>query len=56
MLPSVKLSDFKQVKLLARVSSSGSAMPQPGDLLGVLETVETGTKEKQKIVINQEIK
>jgi cytochrome c-type biogenesis protein CcmH len=56
MLPSVKLSDFKQVKLLARVSSSGSAMPQPGDLLGVLETVETGTKEKQKISINQEIK
>lgn len=56
MLPGVRLSDFKQVKLLARVSSSGSAMPQPGDLLGVIETVETGIKEKQIIVINQEIK
>jgi len=56
MMPNLKLSAFKQVKLLARVSSSGNAMPQPGDLLGVIETVDTGDKERQVIEINQEVK
>ena len=56
MLPNMKLSDFNQVKLLARISNTGNAMPQPGDLMGVIEVVDTGTEEKHVLVINQAIK
>lgn len=34
MLPGVKLSDFKQIKISARISKSGDPISQPGDLIG----------------------
>lgn len=42
MNPAAKLSDAKQVVVGARVSKSGQAMPQPGDLQGVSQPVPVG--------------
>lgn len=56
MTPTMKLSNFTQVKLLARVSKSGDAKQQPGDLIGVIEQTELANKSPQKIVINSQIK
>ena len=44
MMPQMSLTKFQQVIFLARVSASGNAMPQPGDLIG-----ETGVLEWQKL-------
>jgi cytochrome c-type biogenesis protein CcmH len=56
MMPNMKLSNFEQVKLLARVSKSGDAMQQPGDLIGTIEQVSLADKTPHKIVINSQIK
>lgn len=56
MTPTMKLSNFEQVKLLARVSKSGDAMQQPGDLIGVIEQTALSDKKNHKIVINRKIK
>jgi cytochrome c-type biogenesis protein CcmH len=56
MMPTMKLSNFEQVKLLARVSKSGDAMQQPGDLIGVIEQAGVADKGPQRIVINSQIK
>lgn len=42
MTPSMKLSNFSEVRVLARVSSSGNALPQAGDYVGEIETVKLG--------------
>jgi cytochrome c-type biogenesis protein CcmH len=55
MLPNMKLSNFKQVRLLARISKSGNPMPQPGDLIGVIEQVSLADRQPYKIVINDHI-
>jgi len=52
----MKLSNFEQVKLLARISKSGDAMQQPGDLIGVVEQIALTDKGRHKIVINSQIK
>ncbi|RKZ94151.1 MAG: hypothetical protein DRQ43_07245 [Gammaproteobacteria bacterium] len=44
MMPQMSLTKFQQVIFLARISASGNAMPQPGDLIG-----ETGALEWQKL-------
>jgi len=44
MLPEMKLSNFDQVVVIARVSKSGNAMPQPGDLQGMSATIKPGSK------------
>ena len=56
MMPAMKLSSFPQVKLLARISTSGNAMQQPGDLIGVVESVSIDDKTHHKIVINGTVK
>ncbi|MFA5018793.1 MAG: c-type cytochrome biogenesis protein CcmI [Methylobacter sp.] len=56
MMPTMKLSNFEQVKLLARISKSGDAMQQPGDLIGIIEQVALTDKSLKKIVINSSIK
>ena len=53
MAPMAKLSNNKQVKILARVSKAGSAMPQPGDLLGVVGPVLVNNTEAIQVVISQ---
>jgi cytochrome c-type biogenesis protein CcmH len=43
MSPQMKLSNFDRVVVVARVSKSGNAMSQPGDLQGVSAIVKPGT-------------
>jgi cytochrome c-type biogenesis protein CcmH len=44
MSPQMKLSNFPEVVIGARISRSGNAMPQPGDLEGTSEPVKLGAK------------
>ncbi len=56
MMPNMKLSNFPKVKLLARISTSGNAMPQVGDLIGSIDSVDLTDKGLHKIVINGSVK
>lgn len=52
MSPQMKLSNFDQVIVIARVSKSGNAMPLPGDLSGSSQVIKPGTKGL-KVIINK---
>jgi cytochrome c-type biogenesis protein CcmH len=56
MMPNMKLSNFQKVKLLARISKSGNAISQAGDLIGVIDEVALADKGDHKIVINGQVK
>ena len=56
MMPTMKLSNFAEVKLLARISKSGNAMSQAGDLIGTIESVATGDNTRHTLVINGAVK
>ncbi|WP_411728229.1 c-type cytochrome biogenesis protein CcmI [Methyloglobulus sp.] len=56
MIPNMKLSNFKQVRLLARISKSGNAMPQAGDSIGVVDEANLEDNNAHKIVINDRVK
>ena len=53
MMPSRKLSDVGTVVIVARLSKSGQAMPQSGDLEGMSQPVTPGA-EGVAIVIDRE--
>ncbi len=55
VVPNVKLSDYPQLKVGARISKSGNATPAAGDLEGVIEAVALGSNNL-KIVINTQRK
>lgn len=55
MTPAMKLSKFKQVSVMARISSSGSAMPQAGDLQGQMTPVDVAAQQNVEIQINQAV-
>jgi cytochrome c-type biogenesis protein CcmH len=55
MMPAMKLSNFKQVKVMARISKSGTAMKQKGDFIGFVEIQKLVGKKSVVIVINEEI-
>ena len=44
MSPQMKLSDFAEVVIVARITKSGAAVPQAGDLEGVSAPVKLGSK------------
>jgi cytochrome c-type biogenesis protein CcmH len=50
MQPDLKLSGFDQVVVVARVSKSGNAMPQPGDLEGSVQAVKPGSKNLSLVI------
>ena len=55
MMPQMKLSAYEQVKVGARVSKSGQAMPSSGDLSGSVDSIKPGQDEPVRILINQKI-
>jgi len=55
MMPAMKLSNFGEVKLLARISKSGQAVSQPGDLIGAVEKAAVSGSSDYKVVINQRV-
>jgi cytochrome c-type biogenesis protein CcmH len=55
MMPAMQLSKFDQVVVGARISKSGNAMPQNGDLQGSVSPVDTATKETVEITINSTV-
>jgi len=55
MMPTMKLSNFKAVKVMARVSKSGSAMPQKGDFVGSVDLTQLQENQSVVIVINEQI-
>jgi len=54
MNPSMRLSNFQQVVVSARISKSGNAMPQSGDLSGASSVISVGAKDLQ-ITINKAV-
>jgi len=52
MRPQMKLSNFDEVEVVARISKSGNAMPQPGDMQGISEPIKPGVNGL-KISIDQ---
>ncbi|MBW8054519.1 MAG: c-type cytochrome biogenesis protein CcmI [Nitrospira sp.] len=53
MIPAMKLSRFKQVVVGARISRSGQATPQSGDLEGRTGVIELGSADTVEITINK---
>lgn len=53
MLPSMKLSQFPQVVVGARVSKSGNAMPQSGDLQVLSKPISMTTTDPIRLTIDQ---
>jgi cytochrome c-type biogenesis protein CcmH len=50
MSPQFKLSQFKEVSLTARISKSGNAIPEKGDLIGFIPKLKIGEKNIQLII------
>jgi cytochrome c-type biogenesis protein CcmH len=55
MAPSMKLSNFDEVAVGARVSKSGTAMPQSGDLQGLVAPVVPGSGQAIELNIDSRI-
>lgn len=53
MMPAMKLSAFSEVRVQARISKSGNAQPEPGDLIGVQEPVRLPSGESVQIIIDK---
>jgi cytochrome c-type biogenesis protein CcmH len=55
MNPALKLSSFQRVVIAARVSKTGNAMPQPGDLQGSSSVIASNSSDVT-IVIDSEVR
>lgn len=55
MMPSIKLSSFVLLELSARISPSGNALPQPGDLISAALTVTPAQVEPVVLVIDRKV-
>ncbi len=55
MTPAMKLSNFPDVQVIARISESGQAMPRSGDLQGIVPSVAVGGTEPVQIVIDEKV-
>jgi cytochrome c-type biogenesis protein CcmH len=55
MMPQMKLSNYATVLVGARISKSGSATAQSGDLTGEIENVATSSNEKLTLTISQRV-
>lgn len=50
MSPELRLSNFAKIRIEARVSKSGNAAPQPGDLQGASEVVSIGARDLRVVI------
>jgi cytochrome c-type biogenesis protein CcmH len=50
MAPAMKLSNFQEVMVGAKISKSGSAKQQSGDLRGEVASVKIGTNNVQLVI------
>ena len=55
MLPGRKLSNFSSWKILARISASGDAQPQPGDLQGEIDLELGQAAGRHRLVIDRKL-
>jgi len=55
MMPNMTLATFEQVTVEARISKSGSAMPQSGDIRGTRTPVSPGSDETVEILIDSRV-
>ncbi|MEO6688877.1 MAG: hypothetical protein ABIS07_03580, partial [Dokdonella sp.] len=55
MLPTMKLSMFPQVVIGARVSKSGNAMPQSGDLQALSAPLDVHRSEPIALTIDKQV-
>ena len=55
MIPGRNLSAAQRIQLEARISSTGEALPQPGDLVGTVATVDPHTQHPVNISIDHKI-
>jgi cytochrome c-type biogenesis protein CcmH len=53
MMPQMKLSAFRQLRIGARISRSGQAIAQPGDLQGEVMPVATDSKDTVTVRIDR---
>ena len=53
MLPSMKLSNFKKVQVIARISKLGSVKAQSGDMQSETRVITVGQKVSIKLTINK---
>jgi cytochrome c-type biogenesis protein CcmH len=53
MTPEMKLSNFTQIVVGARISKSGAATSQPGDLEGVSAPVDNNTSGISVVIKNE---
>jgi cytochrome c-type biogenesis protein CcmH len=53
MMPQMKLSNFNEVKIGARISKSGAPRPESGDLQGEITSVKTENRETIQVRIDQ---
>ena len=52
MNPSAPLSQLKEVTVEARISKTGMAKPEPGDLISTVQTIQVGT-ENARLLVDQ---
>ena len=55
MIPGRNLSAAKSIQLEARISTTGEALPQPGDLVGTVASVDPHTQQPINISIDHKI-
>ncbi len=53
MMPAMRLSNFPEVTVGARISASGQATPQSGDLEGEVSPVKAGRSEPVEVLIDR---
>ncbi|MGH1537934.1 MAG: tetratricopeptide repeat protein, partial [Gammaproteobacteria bacterium] len=53
MMPSMTLSSMEQVEVIARISKSGQAAMQSGDIFGSVKSVKTSQSETVDVVISE---
>ena len=55
MVPNMKISAFDEVKVVARISRSGTAQQGSGDYFGQTGLIRTSDEQEVKLTISQQV-